>query len=81
MNTVAANIRRIMADKGQKQKYVAEKAGFTEQEFSNMLCGRKKIDIEYIDSICFALETDANSLFLTTTGKDPNHEPTKQEKH
>lgn len=64
MDLVVWNIKRIMSEKGLKQKYVAERSGFTEQEFSNMMNGRKKIDIGYIKNICFALDVEANDLFL-----------------
>ncbi len=63
MDLVVCNIKRIMLEKGLKQKYVAEKSGFTEQEFSNMMNGRKKIDISYVKNICFALNIEANDLF------------------
>ena len=34
---VISNIKSVISDKGMKQKAVAEKAGFTPQEFSNIL--------------------------------------------
>ena len=61
MNIVVYNIRRIMEEKGLKQKYVAERSGFTAQEFSNMMNGRKSIG--YIRSICAALDAKPNDLF------------------
>ena len=48
MDIVVYNIRRIMEEKGLKQKYVAEKSGFTAQEFSNMMNGRKIFSVAYI---------------------------------
>lgn len=63
MNIVAYNIRRIMEEKGLKQKYVAERSGFTAQEFSNMMNGRKSINIQYIRCICAALDVNPNDLF------------------
>lgn len=63
MNIVISNIRRIMAEKGLKQKYVAEKSEFSEQDFSNMMNGRKRIDTSYIPRICFALDAEPNDLF------------------
>lgn len=64
MDIVIQNIRRIMQEKGLKQKYVADKSEFTEQEFSNMLNGRKRIDVSYISRICFALDVQPNELFM-----------------
>ncbi len=63
MDLVVQNIRRIMTEKGLKQKYVADKSEFSEQEFSNMLNGRKRIDVSYINRICFALNVQPNDLF------------------
>ena len=63
MNIVAYNIRRIMEEKGLKQKYVAERSGFTAQEFSNMMNGRKSINVQYIRCICAALDVNPNDLF------------------
>ena len=63
MYIVVYNIRRIMEEKGLKQKYVAEKSGFTAQEFSNMMNGRKIISVAYIRNICTALGANPNDLF------------------
>lgn len=52
MDVVVQNIRRIMNEKGLKQKFVAEKSEFTEQELSNLLNGRKRMDVSYINRIC-----------------------------
>ena len=63
MDIVVYNIRRIMEEKGLKQKYVAERSGFSEQEFSNMLCNRKRINTDFINPICVALGAKLNDLF------------------
>lgn len=65
MDIIVQNIRRIMHEKGLKQKYVADKSEFTEQEFSNMLNGRKRIDVSYISRICYALDVQPNELFIS----------------
>lgn len=67
MDLVVNNIKRIIAERGLKQKHVAEKSGFTEQEFSNMMNGRKRIDTSYIPCICFALGAQPNDLFWSAT--------------
>lgn len=63
MDLVIQNIKRIMEEKGLKQKFVAEKGHFNEQEFSNMMNGRKRIDVSYIPRICYALDIQPNDLF------------------
>lgn len=68
MDIVVYNIRRIMEEKGLKQKYVAERSGFSEQEFSNMLCNRKRINTDFINPICVALGAKPNDLFEIQKG-------------
>ncbi len=62
-NYIALGIKRVMAEKGMYQKYVAEKAGFSEQQLSDMLNGRKIIRAEYIPQISKALEVNVAELF------------------
>lgn len=52
---IAKGIKVILAQKGLQQKYVAERAGFTEQQFSAMLNGRKLILAEHMPGIAQAL--------------------------
>lgn len=61
--TLARNIRCVIAAQGLKQRVVAERAGFDEQAFSNMLNGRKNIRAEYIPIIAEVLGVTANDLF------------------
>lgn len=63
MMRVADNIRHILRERNLSQCKVAEAAGFTQQAFSNMLCGRKQIKIEYIPQICNAMGVTPNELF------------------
>ena len=58
---VAENIQQIIRENGLKQTYIAEKAGYTTQMFSNMLVGRKIIKVCDVIRICTALGVDANS--------------------
>ncbi len=60
---VTSNILRIINVKGLKQKVVAEKAGYSSQQFSDMLNGRKIIRPLDTKAIAIALEVDANELF------------------
>ena len=66
MNTVVIpNIRRIINERGLKQYAVAEKAGYTKQQFNAMLTGRKLITDVDICKITSVLDVDANALFTT----------------
>ena len=66
-NSIVANrIREIIKEKGLKQTAIAEKAGFTAQEFNDMLNGRRLIRVVDIAAIIKVLEpvgVDANELF------------------
>lgn len=63
-SSVAEGIRVIMARKGLVQKSVALRAGFTEQQFSDMLNSRKVIRAEYLPAITRALgEEDIMVLY------------------
>lgn len=63
MCVVAENIRKIIAERGLKQKVVAEKAGYTERSFSDLLCGRKRIDTEDVIRIIKVLHVLPNDLY------------------
>ena len=60
---VIPNIRRIINERGLKQCAVAEKAGYSKQQFNAMLTGRKLITDTDILKIITALDIDANTLF------------------
>ncbi len=61
---VIKNIRYFMDKKssGYKQKAIAERGGFGEKEFSNMLNGRKKIQVYDIPKIAYALGVTPNDI-------------------
>ncbi len=63
MDNIITNIKAIIQEKGLKQKFVASKAGFTPQEFSSILCGRKSFKTEYVERVCAALGITPNELF------------------
>ncbi|WP_337402861.1 helix-turn-helix transcriptional regulator [Porcipelethomonas sp.] len=63
MNNVAEYTRKIMNDKGLKQKSVAEKAGYSQQQFSNLLTGRKFFGANDVLRIATALKVTPNDLF------------------
>lgn len=66
MCIVAQNIRKILNEQGLKQKVVAKRAGYTEQQFSNILCGRKNIETDDILKIAKALKATPNELYGIT---------------
>lgn len=63
MNTITKNVELIIEDKGMKKKSVALKAGYTKQQFSNLINGRKIIKPDDIIKIANALEVTPNDLF------------------
>lgn len=60
---IAKNISRIIEDKGLKKRYVAEKAGYTKQEFSDMLNGRRIIKACDIPRIARATDADLYEIY------------------
>lgn len=60
---VAPNVKRIIKQKCLKQTAIAEKAGYTPNQFSSMMNGRKIIKDTDILNMAMALEVDANELF------------------
>lgn len=60
---VINNIKCLIYEKGMKQGVVAERAGFTQSEFSNVLNDRKLLRIEHLWQIAMALDVDVNKLY------------------
>lgn len=56
-------IMRLIRQKGLKQKYVADKAGYTTQEFSDMMNGRKIIKLCDIPRIATVLGVKADDIY------------------
>lgn len=60
---IVNNIKTIIEEKGMKQVVVANRAGFSPQDFSNMLNERRKlIRAEHLPLIADALGVDVNDL-------------------
>ena len=59
---VSTTIKSIIREKGYKQNVIAEKAGFSEKQFSNIVTGRKFIAADDVLSICRALDVTPNEL-------------------
>lgn len=66
--SVAAGIERIIRDKGFVQGIIASKAGFSDQQFCDMLKGRKIIRADYMVPIAKALGVSVQEIF--DAGKD-----------
>ena len=60
---VINNIKLIIEQKGMKQ--VAERAGFTQPEFSNIMRGRKLLRVEHLAKVSNALGVEINDLYQT----------------
>ena len=58
---VAKNIAEVIENKGLKQIYIAKKAGYSPQEFNDMLNGRRLIKVNDIARISSALDVDVKS--------------------
>lgn len=56
-------VSKIIKDKGMKQVYVAEKAGYTAQELNDMLNGRRLIKACDILKLATVLEVTANDIY------------------
>lgn len=64
MNSIVANnAKKIINDRCLKQCAVAERAGYSRQQFSDMLNGRKVMRDVDIARIADVLDVDANTLF------------------
>ena len=59
----AGNIARLIKEKGFKQGYIAALAGYTPQEFSDMLNGRRLIKSCDIPKIAYALGVGTNEIY------------------
>lgn len=57
------NISRIIKRKGIKQSYVADLSGFSYQQFSDILHGKKILRAEYIPRIAAALGVGIPELY------------------
>lgn len=67
---IVDNIKRTISEKGMKQGVVAERAGFSQSEFSNILNERRKLlRVEHILPIAKALGVPLNDLFRVRSKK------------
>lgn len=59
---IGQNIKKIINERGFKQKAIAKKIGMSEECLSACINGRKIIRTEYVGAICEALEVSPNEL-------------------
>lgn len=64
---VRENVKEYMAEKGIKQKSIAEKIGMNPNSFSAMLSGKRKLYVDEYIVICKALEVDPAQLLKGET--------------
>lgn len=72
-NPIALGVRAIIAQKGLKQVYVAEKAGYTTQELNDMLNGRRLIKACDIPELARALRVKTDDIYeagMKEVGRD-----------
>lgn len=60
---VTNTINKIIKERGFKKNIIAQKAGFTAQQFSDILNGRKILKASDVPSISIALGVDPNTLY------------------
>lgn len=60
---VNENINAAVADSGLKQKYIAASIGMSEQTFSALLAGRRKVDVDEFFGLCQILGKTPDELY------------------
>lgn len=60
---VSEGIKNIIRDKGLRKQFVAERAGFTGQQLSDMMYGRKLILAEYLPRLAQAMGVEVMDIF------------------
>ena len=56
------NIRAEINKRGIKQKTIAERCGMNDTLFSSLMQGRKKLTIDILVDICYALDVSSDEL-------------------
>lgn len=60
---IAFGIKKVISDRGLVQRVVASRSGFTEQQLSDMLNGRKVIRADYLVRIADAIGVSIEDLY------------------
>lgn len=66
MNVVASNVKRILEERGLKQKKAAELCGYTQKTFNAMVNGRKAIKTDDVIALCNGLQVSPNDLYYNS---------------
>ena len=56
------NLRRLIKEKGLKQTFVAEQAGMTDQQLTDILNNRKLLRVEHLASLAQILGVNVEEL-------------------
>ena len=65
-------VKQMIENNGIKQKAVAEKADITERQFSLILSGKRKCDIDEYVRICMALNVPVTTFIIDNHKKSRN---------
>ena len=60
---VCDRLKLYISDRGLKQKSIAEKAGFTENQMSQILNGKRSISADELEIICNAMNAKPNDIY------------------
>ena len=66
--TMAEKLQDAINESGLKQKFIAEKAGISEQALSAMLNGCQKVDIETFFAIAVVLRLSPDQIYAFRKG-------------
>ena len=69
MIDVRDSVATEIKSRGFKQSAIAAKAGLTEQQLSDIINKRRKLDANELFSLCDALMIDPNYLFAVRKGR------------
>lgn len=70
MRDARDGVAELIAQRGLKQCAVAEKAGLTEQQMSDIVKKRRRMDANEMFRICVALDITPNDLFADEPGRE-----------
>ncbi len=60
---VCDRLKLYMSIKGLKQKVIAEKSGFTENQMSQIINGKRNLSADELEIICNAMNCKPNDIY------------------
>jgi len=66
---IQKRIKNYVKNTGLKQRIIAERAGYTEKQFSAMMTGRKRITAVDVEWICSALDVSPSEFIKPESQK------------